>query len=145
MDVRRGTVALVAVGGLALAGCSTSDSTEDSTTDSTANATEASSDAIDEAMAEALSVCEDAVAGDAAWFDCSEAMEAVEVTDPDVEAARDKVILWADQVGPISEEPEGLTEEEAAEREENLIAPLDGILANAEAALAELQDLVSQS
>ena len=149
MDVRRGTVALVAVGVLALAGCSTSESTEDSTADSTADATEAGSDAVDEAVAEALSTCEDAAASEAGdWFACSQAMQAVEVSDSDVEAARDKVILWADQLGTL-EDPdellEGLDEEEAAEVIERQIAPLAGIIEQAEAALAELQALVNES
>jgi len=127
-----------------LAGCSTSDSTSDAASDAAADG----SVAIDDALAEALSTCEDAAASEAGdWFACSQAMEAVEVSDSDVEAARDKVILWADQLGTL-EDPdellEGLDEEEAAEVIERRIAPLAGIIEQAEAALAELQSLVNQ-
>ena len=145
--MRRGLVTLVAVWGLALAGCS--DSTSDPTTDSTPDATADGSVAVDDALAEALSTCEDAAASEAGdWYACSQAMEAVEVGDPDVEAARDKVILWADQLGTLTDPDElleGLDEEEAAEVIERQIAPLAGIIEQAEAALAELQSLVNES
>ena len=141
---RRVLIAIWVAGGLALAGCSTADSTSDAAAEATADG----SVAINDALAEALRTCEEEASGGGDWLACSQALEAVEVSDPDVEAARDKVILWADQLGTLTDPDElleGLDEEEAAEVIEREIAPRAGIIEQAEAALAELQSLVNQS